>query len=90
MGEIFSNRLLFSLLFSENLLGGQDLDGGDKVVIGRSPSAHLPIRQNRVIHVTNLYRHLPDCPSMIHIQLRKFHTKPRMFQMQKHCPLKLQ
>ena len=33
-----NNRLLFSLLFSGNFCGGQGLDGGDKVVMGRSPS----------------------------------------------------
>ena len=30
-----NNRLLFSLLFSENFCGGEVLDGGDKVVMGR-------------------------------------------------------
>ena len=46
MGGIFNNRLLFkndrllfSLLFSENLLEGQGFDGpGTKVVIRGSPS----------------------------------------------------
>ena len=30
-----NNRLLFSLLFSETFCGGEVLDGGDKVVMGR-------------------------------------------------------
>ena len=45
-GEIFNNRLLFEnnrlfffQLFSGPFCGGQGLDGGDKVVMGGSPSA---------------------------------------------------
>ena len=32
-----NNRLLFSLLFSGNFVGGQGFDGGDKVVMGDPP-----------------------------------------------------
>ena len=39
-----NNMILFSLLFSGNFVGVQGFDGGDKVVIGGSPS--LPTREN--------------------------------------------
>ena len=45
---LMNNRLLFSLLFSENLVGGQDLEGGGhKVVMGGSPQSPLVKTLNR-------------------------------------------
>ena len=53
-----NNRLLFSLLFSGNFVGGQGLYGGDKVVIGDppspSPTGENPVGYNQHIHISFL------------------------------------